>query len=492
MRISKSRYLLGLQCPQQLWNVVNRPDRVPGPDAATERIFAQGHAIGELAKQRYPGGYEIPFGQLAGTVRKTKDALSGTIPLFEASFARGETYCRVDVLVPREDTWDIVEVKSGTRVKEVNVEDVAFQRWVVSGTVPVGRSYLMHVDNSYVRSGEIDPSLILAIEDVTDEARAIEPLVEARVAAMVRTIDGPEPDEPIGLQCTAPYACPLIGYCWAEVPEGSVFDLYRGNREEAFERYHRGARRLVDVPDAELDERQRVQKRANATGEAQVDRAALGAWLASLEEPITCLDFETASAAIPFADGMRPYEQIPFQLSAHVIDGGVEHHELLSEQLDPRRAIAEALLDLPERGTVLAHNASFERRIIRDLAERYPDLRARLRALLDRVDDLAVPFQRFMYYHPAQHGSCSMKAIVPALKIADYGELGIGSGDIAAMSWERLVFNDLDEREREGLRAELLRYCGLDTWGMVEILDRLREAADSPPNPDDTRGPRVK
>lgn len=492
MRISKSRYLLGLQCPQQLWNVVNRPDRVPGPDATTERIFAQGHAIGDIAKQRYPGGYEIRFGQLAGTVRRTKDALSGGIPLFEASFARDDAYCRVDVLVPREGAWDIVEVKSGTRVKDVNVEDVAFQRWVVSKTVPVGRSYLMHVDSSYVRDGEIDPAGILTIEDVTDDTRAIEPLVAARVAEMSAMIDGAEPDVPIGSQCHAPYTCPLIDHCWAEVPEGSVFELYRGKRAEAFERYHAGERRIVDIPDADLDERQRVQKRAIETGEARIDREALSAWLASLEEPITCLDFETASSAIPIADGMRPYEQIPFQLSAHVIDGGVEHHELLSEELDPRRAVAEALLDLPERGTVLAHNASFERRVIRDLAERYPDLRGRLRALLERVDDLATPFQRFWYYRAAQHGSCSMKAIVPALGIADYAELTIGSGDIAAMSWERLVFEDLDERERETLRRDLLRYCALDTWGMVEILDRLREAADSPPNVDDTTGPTVK
>lgn len=474
MRLSKSRYLAGLQCKKQLWYLVNKPEKVPAPDAHTKRMFDQGHRIGELAKQQYPRGYEIPYGPLASTVKRTRDVLSGAIPLFEASFSREDAYCRVDILVPREGEWDIVEVKSGTRVKEVNLEDIAFQKWVCSSTIRIGRCYLLHVDRDYIRDGPIDPERILAIEDVTERVAELEPLIPARVSEMIAVIDGPEPAVLIGTQCTSPHTCPLMDHCWKDVPQESVLNLYRMRKEDAFAHYHAG-RRFSDLDPSELSEKQRIQHHAHVHNERHVDHTRIGRWLEGLAETIVCLDFETASSAIPLTDGMRPYEQIPFQYSAHIINERVEHIELLSESLDPRREIAEGLLALPE-ATLLAHNASFEKRIIASLAESFPDLREGLLALNERMQDLMTPFSAFWFYDPNQHGSCSMKAILPALGIADYATLAIGSGDVAAMEWERLVLGDIDEHEKERIRSNLIEYCRLDTWGMVEILNRIRAA----------------
>ena len=57
--ISKSKFLAGLQCPKLLWNAYNAKHLIPEPDAQTQAIFDQGHAVGQLAKQLYPGGIEI-------------------------------------------------------------------------------------------------------------------------------------------------------------------------------------------------------------------------------------------------------------------------------------------------------------------------------------------------------------------------------------------------------------------------------------------------
>ena len=58
--LSKTRYMNGLQCLKLLWLVCNDREKVPAPDAATLHIFDQGHLVGELAKQLYPGGINIP------------------------------------------------------------------------------------------------------------------------------------------------------------------------------------------------------------------------------------------------------------------------------------------------------------------------------------------------------------------------------------------------------------------------------------------------
>ena len=81
--------------------------------------------------------------------------------------------------------------------------------------------------------------------------------------------------------------------------------------------------------------------------------------------PRTWLDFETIAFALPRWVGTRPYQQVPFQFSAHIEaeDASIAHREFLSlDGFDPRRACAEALVaKVPPEGAVIAYNASFER-----------------------------------------------------------------------------------------------------------------------------------
>jgi hypothetical protein len=65
-------------------------------------------------------------------------------------------------------------------------------------------------------------------------------------------------------------------------------------------------------------------------------------------------------------------------------------------------------------GPVFVYNAAFETARIRELAERHPALAPALLAINARVVDL-LPIARQHYYHPSQHGSWSIKAVLPAL-----------------------------------------------------------------------------
>src|ERR1035437_3984654 len=98
--ISKSKFLWGLQCHKLLWYAYNQKDAIPKPDAATQAIFDQGHEVGALAKQMFPGGVEVGAGvlDLDETIRRTQSALKLRKPLFEAAFSANGGYCRTDII----------------------------------------------------------------------------------------------------------------------------------------------------------------------------------------------------------------------------------------------------------------------------------------------------------------------------------------------------------------------------------------------------------
>jgi hypothetical protein len=64
--ISKSKFLAGLQCLKLLWHAHNAKHLLPKPDAAQRAIYDQGHEVGTLAKQLFPGGIEVGQGVTGG------------------------------------------------------------------------------------------------------------------------------------------------------------------------------------------------------------------------------------------------------------------------------------------------------------------------------------------------------------------------------------------------------------------------------------------
>lgn len=478
--ISKSKYLSGLQCPKLLWYHTNSRDDIPEPDDATQAVFDTGHVVGNLAKQLYPDGIEVPRGDSSESrVAATTELLSRRKPIFEATFLEDRAYCQVDILVPVEnEAWDLIEVKSGTSVKPVNLEDVTFQaNCLERAGVAVKRVCVMHIDNTYVRRGDIDPSGLFHVEDVTAKIHGKTDAVPGTVERLLRVAAGPNPDVPIGPHCTNPYDCGLRYLCWDFLPEHPVTELTRGKRK-AFEFISQGICRLTEAPENRLTERQLLQQKAVASGQPHIDPDEIRGWLTEFEFPIYCLDFETMNPAIPLFDGTRPYQQVPFQFSLHVLqdwNATPEHHEFLAaDAADPRPALIDHLRALGPTGTLLAYNMKFERRVIRRLASNFPQHREFLEGLLDRFRDLATPFRRFWYHHPDQKGRYSLKAVLPVLTGTTYDDLAIGAGDEAAREFLRVIHGDAPAPEKADVLAGLREYCKQDTMAMVHLLHSLR------------------
>jgi Domain of unknown function(DUF2779) len=478
--LSKSRYLSGLQCKRYLWMIFNEPSRVPGPDAATQQIFDQGHRVGELAQSLFPGGINVPSDNFTENIRLTRQYLKERLPIFEAGIRAGNLFARADILKPAGDSaWDIVEVKSSTAVKDINIQDAAFQKYCYrQAGLEINRCYLLHINNKYVRRGEIDPSQLFITEDITDDVMLEIGSIPDRIEEMLVVISQKTcPDMAIGPHCKDPYDCPLTD-CWEGLPEHNVFTLYRAGKK-SFELYNRGITDITGIPgDYELTEKQRIQVDIIRSGKAYIDPAAVHEFLKALQYPIYYLDFETISPAIPLFEGTRPYQQIPFQFSLHVQDapgGFVWAESFLADGLDdPRPALLAHLRQtIGNKGSVVVYNQSFEESILRELGNAFPEYSTWAESVIARLVDLIVPFRNFQYYHPGQQGSASIKHVLPAITGSGYEGLAIGNGSDASLAYFAMNYSGMPAAEKEATRAALLTYCGLDTEAMVRITKKL-------------------
>jgi hypothetical protein len=121
----------------------------------------------------------------------------------------------------------------------------------------------------------------------------------------------------------------------------------------------------------------------------------------------------------------------------------------------------------------VAYNAPFEKDKLKKASEVFAEHEAWYQSIERRFVDLLTPFKSFHYYHPDQHGSASIKVVLPALTGKSYEGLEITEGGTASLEYLRATFGGAGEKERERVRRQLEEYCALDTEGMVLIVEEL-------------------
>ena len=75
--------------------------------------------------------------------------------------------------------------------------------------------------------------------------------------------------------------------------------------------------------------------------------------------------------------------------------------------------------------------------------------------------------------HPQQKGSASIKKVLPALTCKSYDGMEISDGGEASIKFYTVTYSEATEEERNKIRADLEKYCALDTEGMIWIVDEL-------------------
>ena len=486
MNLSKSRYTQGVKCPKLLWLDTYKPEVFE--ETTIPATFQKVYEIVELAWKLFGDNYiYIDYYEGVISMLKETDKYMKEKPniICEATFEYQGDFFSVDILKNDVDGVEIYDVKSTTKLKDINIDDISYQTWVLKKLgLNVKKSYVVYVNGEYVKKGDIDIHKFFLIEDVTDLIDY--DAVEEKVKELKKVINKKEePSTDLSINCHSPYDCKFFNYCTRKLPHPNVFDLDGVNFNTKLKLYNNhiiSYEDLIKEPSIKEKSLDQINYELYDLG-PKIDKSVIKDFFKNITYPLYFLDFETYQSAVPMIDGTKPYDQISFQYSLHYYleeNGKLYHKEYLSDNYDgdPREDLARQLCeDIPMNVHVIAYNMAFERGRIDEMAKLFPKYRKHLLNIKDNIIDLFPIFRKHHYYVKEMNGSASIKYVLPALfpndEALNYHNLeDIHNGSEAMNAYSNM--SSLSKDEQEKLRNSLLEYCKLDTYAMVKIYERLK------------------
>jgi predicted RecB family nuclease len=442
--------------------------------------------VGRLATSLYTNGIHIQedYRHHTKAEKSTRNAMSNknVAAIYEAAFTYDGIRIRVDILERKDVTaWNLIEVKSSTSVKDVYKPDLGIQYYILKGLgMEISSAGILHINNAYVYDGnQLDLNQLFYFSDLTEETINLQEEIDSQIKKLHNILlwETPPNIRP-SKHCMTPYPCEFWEHCTSDMPEYWVMDLI-GITQDKFEQLVEfGVEEISEIPDEfPLSVLQERIKNCVADGQAFL-APELEDELMDVQYPVHFLDFETVASAIPRYPNTRPYQPIPFQWSNHILyqDGRVDHREYLCvEDKDPCEEFTETLLETLGTGGTIFVYANYEKRILNQLADQFPDIEDQLLDLINRFKDLHTLIRKH-YYHPEFYGSFSLKQVLPVLVPSmNYGNLNVQEGSMASMEYLRMLNPATPPNEKAKIKHDLLTYCSYDTLGMVKIREELRK-----------------
>ena len=417
------------------------------------------------------------------------------------------------------------------------------------------RAVAVDIDENYRK--DIEKEDLLVLVDLYDEVIELQEEIKQRSTAFLKSLNPVLINEQAKLNKGC-FSCEYnvaneefkdsgFELCWKEKddPEHSIIDLYYAG---SLGKKSLGIENLVDhlieinrlslddipeefIGDGSRGQRQRIQLEFTERNQEYFSDNMTEdlKW----DYPLHFIDFETATAALPYHKGMNPYEAVAFQWSCHTIrEPGAEpeHFEWINmNQIFPNFDFAGALMDcIGTEGTVLMW-ATHENTILRNIfnqMEKYNYVDEELNIWLKGIVKFGKEDQTRLldmnkftlehYFHPKMKGKTSIKKVLPAvlyentserisrwlkefdskfsllnekdgritdpyaqlppLDIFDQGEKYLKDGGGAMAAYQDILFG-LRKNDAISLKAYekgLLNYCKLDTLAMVIIWEHWK------------------
>lgn len=502
MTLSKSNYMLFLRHPAWLWLKKFEKYKLPPIDDNLQVMFDAGHEFEVFAEKLFPDGVRLGYttngifdgNKYRSLPQRTKEAIDNDIPtIFQGRFEVDGITCIIDV-VKRVggNTFDLIEIKSSTNAKPEHFYDLAFQTIVLEKSrINIRNISVMHVNNEYVRNGDIEPEKLVAKTDVTEDVRELVGLTTDQIDEVKAILDpktmpdiSPRYVNQIGVSGTSWFADWMSIYKTLEsdLDEYSIYNLSYPNSEQ-IEKLEDGCIELIsEVPEElALRPKQVAQIQTTRDNKRILKKDKIKKFLDTFEYPLYFFDYETFSSVIPAFDGCKPYKDYPFQYSLHVLDSpdaNVRHVEYLhADSSNPMPGLIEQLkTDIGDKGTILTWNMSYEKRCNDTMAHLYPEHKKFLDSVNERIEDLMTPFSEMWLVDKDFFGSASIKKVLPVIvPELSHGELEVQDGLYARRLWTQTVLEGRNQDNKDQILKDLSAYCTLDTYAMVRILEELKK-----------------
>ena len=478
MHLSKSRYKRGLHCNKQLWLSTHKYNL-----GNYEKNFSAliGDFVGIGATEMYQNGkmVDTPFNKHEEAIEQTLELINDIKvgAIFEAAFSFDNINIRVDILERLENNcWGIREVKSSKSIKDSYIHDISIQYFVLKKlNYQISSAQIIYVNGDYLlNNNEIEWNNFFLKSEYKD-------LIENNIKDIVDNIvflkniqtSDLEPNVLPGKTFCG--GCEFWDYCTKDKPKDWIANIPRLHKSKKKILEEKNIESISKIPnDFPLTENQQIIVDSFKNNKIFKTKKFYNDFK-KFKPPIYFFDFETLSTAVPTVNNTKPFEKIPFQWSLHHLDsnGNVNHWEFLAtEKKDYRKDCIEKLINIVSKDSskIVVYNQSFEKSILKQLGDIFPELVEFTNDIINRVIDLKV-FINDNYYHPDFQGSYSLKKVLPALlpKEKKYNEGEVSDGEQAQESFYNLLFVEKNLENKKIITQNLLDYCKKDTESLLLI-----------------------
>lgn len=473
MNLTKTDFVAYIDAPMHLWAIKHDKLDKQEIDTYLQHLFEQGYDVEKHAEQYIK----------KHLVNKYRAELENV--LLQPAHVDGNFEARTDVLIknPKTNKWDMYEIKSSTKVDKIHKYDATFQTLVFSKKYDLGDIYILHLNKDYIRAGDLSLPQLFTATNISEEVKKLKGEVHR---LRYEALDVVQEDDPKRvLTCFRPKTCPCLNLCHKDLPEYSIYDV---NHLTASEKKIRqleemGIKSVYDIPSTfPLTSKQQFQVNVAKSGKTSINISAIREELNNLVYPLYFVDYESFNPAIPMYNGYKPYDQMPFQWSLHVLEhegGELKHYEFIeTENIDPipdfLKSLREVIKD--DNGSIIVWNETFEGTQNVRMGEIHPEYKDFCENMNKRMFDLMKIFRDGLYADPKFKGSYSIKKVLPVLvPELTYTGMEIGDGATAMASWDNMVHKLTDQGAKNVIRDNLLKYCELDTLAMVRIFEIIND-----------------
>lgn len=495
--LSKSDYMLFLRHPAWLWLKKYEKGKLPITDDGLQSMFDEGNLFESYANKLFPNAVRLGFDNYSEYLTlpdRTMEVIKNNVEfILQGRLEFEGKTCIFDVLQRVGDKeFNLIEIKASTKAKPEHEYDLAFQLMVLEKSgYSVKNVVVVHANNEYVRQGEIDVKGITLQTDVTEKVKALKEITERQVDLAFEVLNSEKcPD--LSPRYVNKIGVPGVNWFadWMDVYKNlkpnddpyNIYELSYPSAEQIGKLEDAGITKIADIPEnLALRDKQLVQIKTTRENKRIINKEEIKSFIETFNYPLYFLDYETFSSVIPQFDGGSPYKDYPFQYSLHLIESPgseIKHFEYLHDQnTNPMPGLLKKLKeDIGDTGTILAWNMGYEKGRNECMAVLYPEYADFLRQLNERINDLMIPFSNMWFFDKDFFGSASVKKVMPVLAPElSYKELDVGEGLLAQRTWMQTVLKEKNQDNRSQIMENLSKYCTLDTFAMVRILEELNK-----------------
>ena len=467
------------RCPRMFFNSLHAPKQ------PFNHYYRMDEEITSLVMQKL-NITEYFLGQKNDACDKSLEQLQNFEYLVKARFEYNNLRVKIPIIQNCDDGINIKFINIANFPKDDDVMYYVYNVWVLEKLgLKINEISIIHLNKNYVRKDELDVNeLFIESYDFYNVkgnvSCNIKKLINRRMFDIgdalkrmthVATLDDLEYKK--NKMCTKHNKCQFYDQCFDEtIEDNSILTLVSSQHKN--DMFKSGIKYLKDA-DFDLIEGSKLQYAqimADKNDGLFVDRLALQTWVSNkIIYPITFIDFEWDTYAIPMYPNLKPFDVVCFEYSVHVLneDGSMTHQDFIGTK-DCREMFLKNLInDIEESGSVIAFNAEGAEKLrLLELGNQFPRYKRRINKIVNRLVDLSIPYQSGIIYNTKMRGMYSLKVLLSAFsEQLSYKDISINNGMEAVYKWRMIDRDELFD-SKETLE-NLSIYCGLDTYSMVII-----------------------